>query len=159
MMRPNPYLLLLSTLDFSVADLVFNRQGQLSPGQRLALERERLQQIERCLLTWVALFIAALVLRVHWFVIVLGTSAMGWMLAALWLRCEEDLRVTVQRVSGHVEGHQSVAWLFYNRFCLSVNQQTLMVSARINAAFEPGRCYRLYYTSGSRRLLSAEVMA
>jgi hypothetical protein len=158
MMRPNPYLLLLSALEFTVADLAFNRNGELSPPQRQMLEQERLQHIERCVFAWIMLLIVGLILQVDLWIIVFGTLIAGWLVLGLWLRGEEDLHGGVHIILGRVDeppGHGA----FYNRYRLLVNGQTLMVSPRVKSAFQPGRAYRLYATAGSHRLLAAELAA
>lgn len=156
LVRQNPYLLLLGVLDFSAADLAANRQGKLTPKQQTQLERKRLRTLQGWILAVCGLVAAGIALHARLIVIVFGTATLVTMALYGWLKFDGDFNQRVQRVQGRL---QFTARLMSPFYTLHIGDQDFRVSALVKRAFQSGDSYCLYYTAGSRTILSAEMAA
>jgi hypothetical protein len=159
MMRPNPFLLLIGVLDFSVSDLYANRQGQLTPQQRIQLEHVRQRSIEILAGILLVLILIGIALEVRLMVIVFGTASMITMMVGLSIRFDEDLNGKVQTVSGRMRFKGALGLPLHPYYHLLIDSEDFLVSQRVKQAFDTELRYRLYYTPGSHIILSAEVAA
>lgn len=159
MMRPNPYLLLIGGLDFSLSDLDANRRGELTSRQRAHLEHRRLREMELCTLGLILLILAGILFELRLMLVVFGAACLVSIMLAVGMRYEEDLRGRVQVVSGRPTFKPAVALPLHPRDHLLIDSQEFSVSQHIKQAFDTGHHYRLYFAPGSRTILSAEVAA
>ncbi len=155
MMRPNPYLLLVSALNFSLNDLDANRRGKLSPTQIVALEQRRLHEMELCTLGLIILILSSLILEIRLVVMLFVAACLVSLMIAIEIRYEEDIRGGVEMVSGRLNFEPNADLL--SRYHIQVDDQDFRVRNRIKGAFDGQHRYRLYYTAASRVILSAEV--
>lgn len=156
LVRQNPYLLLLDVLDFSAADLAANRQGKLTPKQHKQLEHKRLRILQSWILAICGLVAAGVALHARLIVIVFGSAILVTMALYGWLKFDGDFNQQVQRVQGRL---QFTVRLMSPLYILHIGDQDFKVSAFVKQAFQSGDAYCLYYTAGSRTILSAEMAA
>ena len=157
MMRANPYLMLIGALNFSVTDLDANRQGELSESQRIHLRQHRLKEMEWWLIGLILLVFAGIIISAEWLPVFFVTACIVSMILAIWFRGEEDLHGRVQAVSGKLTFTSSSIWPSY--YHVWVGNEHFYAPKRVKHAFEGGRHYRVYFTPGSRTIVSAEVAA
>lgn len=155
MMHPNPHLLLMSRLGFTVADLAANQLGELSFSQQSSIhDRARRQARIGAVILAVILTLEVILLR-EW-IIPLFTLALGLtLLTALRLRGLDDLRGGVAMLTGSLE---QVAPAAPAGFTLTIGGMRFPATRLTAQAFEVGHLYRIYYTRAGRALLSAEVV-
>jgi hypothetical protein len=157
MLHPNPYLALADALNFTVADLEANRHGILTHHQRAYLESRRLKAIEPWALFLVGLLALGLVLRLQPILLVFGVCCLITGVVAAWTRSDADLTGRVRVTSGKltaVAGRN----VFSPRYHIRIGVEPFGVSASVKRAFDPARRYRVYYTSGTHTILSAELL-
>ena len=159
MMRPNPYLLLLGALDFSVSDLYANRRGELSAHQREQLQRQSLHEIELAIAGLIALIVCGIAFEVRLIVVVFGAACLFSVILAVVIRFEEDAKGVVRVVSGRPEFKPAGRLPFLRPYQLRVDSEDFLVSRPVMQAFDQQHRYRLYYAPGSRTIVSAEVAA
>jgi hypothetical protein len=159
MMRPNPFLLLIGVLDFSVSDLYANRQGSLTKRQRAQLEHQRTREIEWWAVGLVVLLVSGIMLEARLMVLTFGATSLISIMLAVWIRCDEDLQGRVQVVSGRLGFKAAVGLPFHPQYHLLIDSEDFLVSRQVKQGFDMEQRYRLYYTPGTRTILSAEVAA
>jgi len=157
MLRQNPHLLLMGALGFSALDLSANSQGELSHQQKKQLENARFRQLEAWTLAAVLVWVIGLPIHALLLVMLFLTAAIISVMIATWHRIEEDLSGRIEVVNGRLEMSETVL-PFPGRY-LQMNGERFSVSHEVAEAFIPGRIYRLYFTPGSRTILSAELLA
>lgn len=157
MMRPNPYLLLISALNFTAADLADNQRGRLSPNQRETLLRQVLSSVRGWGLVVIILGIGGLMFQatsVFW----LAGVIMAAVAALAWLSFQADLAGGVHAVDGRVTLQERLPLPFWSPYYLVVGRYRFPVSREIGHGFTRGHSYRVYYTSRSRTIVSGEVL-
>ncbi|MBZ0282897.1 MAG: hypothetical protein K8L97_19310 [Anaerolineae bacterium] len=156
LVRQNPYLLLLGALDFSAADLAANRQGKLTAKQRTQLEQKRLRTLQGWIVAICGLIAGGVALHMRLIVIVFGSATLVTLALYGWLKYNADFSERVQRAQGQFQFTSQLGWPFY---ILQIGDEQFRVSSRLKRAFQAGDAYRVYYTVGSRTILSAEMAA
>ncbi len=159
MMRPNPFLLLIGVLDFSVSDLYANREGRLTSQQRIQLERQRMRDMEILGAVLLVLIVLGIALELRLMVIVFGAASMITIMVGVWIRFDEDLNGTVQMVSGRLRFKGAIGLPLRPYYHLLIDSEDFLVSHQVKQAFDTDLRYRLYYTPGSHTILSAELAA
>ncbi|MBI1279844.1 MAG: hypothetical protein GC179_17080 [Anaerolineaceae bacterium] len=154
MLNPNPYMMLSGALGFSAADLNANRLGVLTPYQRQLLSGQRSRT-----LAWSAGLILFLVLlgfvfEMQWLLIAFFAACFITIMLATWQRYQEDLDVPVEMVAGKLAFQP----LPLGRYAAVINGQSFRLSKQLKSAFNESLHYRLYYTPGTRTILSAEIV-
>lgn len=157
MMQSNPYLGLISALDFSVADLYTNRRGELSDSQKTRIRHHRMKAIELWLVGMGVLVVVGLVLEAHWIAIVFGVCTIISLMMATWIHSEDDLQSGAHSTSGRLMlgPHR----LFSSRYHLWVGKEHFLISGALKEALDTRYAYRIYFTAGNRTILSAETTA
>jgi len=154
MLSPNPYMTLSNALGFSTADLNANRMGVLTPYQRGMLSNQRLRMLGWPALLILLLLVVGFALHIEFiFIAFLGACLVTFMIAT-WQRFQEDLESNVQVMVG--QWAQRTAPL--GRPIAIINGQTFNIPKQLTNAFIENVRYRLYYTSGTRTILSAEII-
>ena len=154
MLSPNPYMALSTALGFSAADLNANRLGVLSPYQRGMLSNQRLRT-----LSWPAIFMLLLLavgyaLHVEFLFVAFIGACLITFIVATWQRFQEDLESPVEVAVGQW-GQRTLP---LGRHAALVNGQTFNLPKHLMNAFNENVRYRLYYTAGTRTILSAEII-
>jgi hypothetical protein len=157
MLRQNPHLQLMGALGFSASDIAANSQGELSPQQGATLRESRNLQVLRWGTLIALLWVIGLILQVEWIVLLFGTAVIVSIIMAAWMRANADLAGGVQSMTGRLDLTADLPFVFTYR--LDLSGETFHVARGAGSAFQPGRIYRLYYTTLSRTLLSAELIA
>ncbi len=154
MLSPNPYMTLSTALGFSAADINANRQGVLTPYQRGILIGQRTRAL--VWLAVLALFLLGVgyVLRLEFLLVAFISACLMTMMVAAWRRFQDDLESPVEVVVGRWEPHT----LSLGRKAAVINGQTFTLPKHLINAFSEHVRYRLYYTSGTRTILSAEIL-
>ncbi|MBA3870652.1 MAG: hypothetical protein ABI970_19115 [Chloroflexota bacterium] len=154
MLNPNPYMALSTALGFSAADLNANRLGVLSPYQREKLSTQRLHTLGWSALLILLLLVGGYFLQAEFiFVVFCGACLITFMIAT-WQRIQEDLDGHVQVITGQLTQRT----LPLGRYAADVNGQTFNLPKHLTNAFNTTTHYRLYYTPGTRTILSAEII-
>jgi hypothetical protein len=156
MLYPNPHMQLMGALQFSAFDLYANQQGRLSPIQRKQIETRRLQHLEAWVGGLMLFWAGGLLLVVPFLVLVFFTAVSLSIMIAIWRRGEDDLQDRVETVTGQLE---QFAAPFPLGGVVKVGEAQFRVSRLMSSAFAGSHIYRLYFTSGSHTLLSAEVLS
>ncbi len=157
MMRPNPYMLLISALNFTAADLADNQRGRLSPNQREILLRQVVSSVRGWGLVVAVLGIGGLMFQsmvVIWFAGVM----MAAVAALIWLSFQADLANGVRAVDGRVTLQERLPLPFWSPYYLVIGRFRFPVSREIGHGFTRGHSYRVYYISRSRTIVSGEVL-
>lgn len=155
MMHPNPHLLLMSRLGFTVVDLAANRLGELSQSQQESIQERTGRQVRVGLLILAAVVLLEVIVLREW-IIPAFTLALGvTLLVTLRLRGLDDLRGGVAMLTGALEQITPAA---PSGFTLTIGGMRFPASQQTAHAFAVGHFYRVYYTRVSRALLSAEVL-
>jgi hypothetical protein len=154
MLRQNPHLLLMGALDFSTSDLAANSRGELSPTQRQNIHEARLRQAGFLIIGTTLVWIIGAQLHVDWLPLVFSSAMLVTLILSVMYRAQDDLKSPVQSATGRV----SIGFVMLGSH-IHINNRTFSASRSVGEAFVPGRIYRLYYTDGSRTLLSAELIA
>jgi hypothetical protein len=154
MLNPNPYMVLATALGFSAADLNANRLGVLTLYQRQMLLSQRFRALiwPAALMIVVGLF--GFILQVQFLLIVFLAACFITIMVATWQRFQEDLDVPVETIAGRV----AVQPLPFGRYKTVVNGQAFRLPRQLNNAFNQSFNYRLYYSPGTRTILSAEII-
>ncbi|MCB9452193.1 MAG: hypothetical protein H6672_12190 [Anaerolineaceae bacterium] len=156
MMRPNPYILLVATLNFTAVDLSDNRQGRLSRHQREVLSR-RIRLVSRDWgmlaggLAVVGLFLQ--ITAIAWFACAVFVGGM----ILVWLSFQADLN-GVSSVDGCVNLVERLPVPFLSPYYLMIGAHRFPVSRQVGYGFANGHSYRIYYTNGSHTIVSGEVL-
>lgn len=157
MLRQNPYMLLIGALNFSAIDLAANRRGQLSTNQRHEIVGRRLHEIEVWVLVLLLLIVSGVALHVRLVVIAFGGATLITLALAIWLKFDADLNEKVKVAQGKPRITQQLRLPFKARYVLVIGDERFTISQRVRRAFHEDARYRVYYSPGSRSLLSAEV--
>jgi hypothetical protein len=154
MLNPNPYMMLSGALGFSAADLNANRLGVLTPYQRERLLSKRSRSLVWPVILILFLVAAGLAFEVQWLYIIFFAACLGSIMIATWLRYQEDFEQPVEMITGK--------WTFQpaylGRYAGVVGGQKFSLSSHLSNAFNENFRYRLYYTPGTRTILSAEII-
>jgi hypothetical protein len=153
MLQANPYLSVMTALNFTMLDLAANRRGVLSTDQRKRLQRRRFHDVKAWSLS------LSLAVLIGWLsnmrVLLVGALAAALVISAvIWLRIHADLHGRVQ----HIQGRLTSVPNGLGGAAIVVGQERFPVSRRVQAAFQAQRRYRLYYTPFTRMILSAELV-
>lgn len=160
----------MTALNFTADDLAANRAGHLSDRQRAYLTLDRRKNailgavVEAALvvsvtaLLFVGLRDANTILTVLGGMLLLLNTALSLFFVLNWVRTSNDLKTgeteTVEGPAQHVVRQAGQVQAASVRIGDTVEVPTADVEAF--KAFEPGAVYRLYRTTHTRRLLSAE---
>jgi hypothetical protein len=154
MLNPNPYMALSTALGFSAADLNANRLGVLTPYQRDKLFNQRQQALSLPAILLVVLFIAGYILQLEFILIAFFAACLVTLIVATWQRFQEDLENHVNVVAGQLTQRT----MLLGRNAAVVDGQTFNLPKHLVNAFNNNLHYRLYYTPGTRTILSAEII-
>lgn len=157
MMHSNPYLILLGALDFSVADLYTNRRGELSDVQRARLRHQRLKQVEVWLAGIVGLIVVGLAFEAPLLVVLFGVCTLVSVIMAVWIRAEDDLQSGIHSAAGKVT--VAPRRLRPSQYDLWVGTEHFSIAKTLKDALDTRYAYRVYFTGGSRTIVSAEMAA
>ena len=154
MLRPNPIMQLYGDAPFDAEDVAANSRAQLSMGQRRRFQRER----AFILGAWVSVLgvwvLMAEALRLRPWLAVVGAAGAVVGLLVTTLRYHDDLQ-------GPVLAAEGVAWvkpLSLSRSRLQLGADEFGLPRSWRRVIAPGTMYRVYYSAGSRMLLSAEFV-
>ncbi len=152
MLRPNPIVRLVADAPFDAGDVAANGHAHLSPEQRTRLQRQRTLHLGM----WLALLSGWLLLTealwLHPGLAAAGAAIIAAVLVLNLMRDHDDLSAPVMMAQGVVHIEAS-AW---PRARLNVGGQIFNLPRRWQRLLTSGVVYRVYYTAGSRVLLSAE---
>jgi hypothetical protein len=154
MLSPNPYMTLSTALGFSAADLNANRHGVLTPYQRGMLINQRLRTLTIPTILTLLLVIVGYLLQAEFILIAFIAACLMTTMLATWQRFQEDLESPVEVVIGQ----WSQRTLFLGRQIALVNGRTFNLPKHLKNTFNENVRYRLYYTAGTRTILSAEIL-
>ncbi len=167
--------LLRKALDFDDVDLDANRNGAITPKQRLMLSRKQGWQISHTPGTYFFLFSVLLiatcalwnplsqtlllVLVVYTALAVVISSVSLTLLMNRLIRIRIDLREgTVHTIGGQVSLDVRSPSRYNVKCSLRVQDMRFEISKAVMLAFHNGEYYRVYYTPHSKTVLSAELM-
>ena len=145
---------LSTALGFSAADLNANRLGILTPYQREKLFNQRQQVLSWPVILLVLLLGVGYVLHIEFILIVFFGACLVTLIIATWQRFQEDLEGRVDVIAGQLAQRT----LPLGRYAAVINGQTFSLSKHLINAFNENVHYRLYYTPGTRTILSAEII-
>jgi len=154
MLSPNPYMTLSTALGFSAADINANRRGVLTSYQRAMLVNQRLRTLAWPALMTLLLEAAGFAFELEFILMAFIGACLVTIMLAIWQRFREDLENSVQVVVGQWAQHISPL----GRSTAVVNGQTFNLPRHLRLAFSDNVHYRLYYTSGTHTILSAEIL-
>ncbi len=155
-------------LRFSEADLRANRQGRLSEAQAARLHQARRRASLLAALLFCALVIVASLLlysgqargkpllSMTGSLLIVVNALLSGFAGRSWMRTGSDLRAgAVEALAGDVERvlRRGPAG---DRYLLRINGDSLAVSRDVFLGFQHAAPYRIYRSSHSRQLLSAE---
>ncbi len=161
---------LMTALNFTAADLAANRAGELSQRQRsyLRIDHQKNMILGGVLVVVFIFTVTAFlfvgirdgnrILQVFGVILLFCNVGLSWFFAINWVRLSYDLRTNcpdvVEGAARHVVRQLGRAKTGSVRIGEAVEVPTENLEAF--QAFEPGAVYRLYRTSHTHRLLSAE---
>ena len=145
---------LSTALGFSAADLNANRMGVLTPYQRGMLSSHRLRTLSRPFIILLMLLTLGFALQIEFIFIAFCGACLVTFIIAIWQRFQEDLESNIESMVG--QWLQSTAPL--GRHVAIINGQTFNIPKQLTNAFIENVRYRLYYTSGTHTILSAEIV-
>ena len=154
MLNPNPYMALSTALGFSATDLNANRLGVLTPYQRNRLSSQRQQALSWPIIVLLLLLVGGYLLHVEFILIAFIGACLVTLIIATWQRFQEDLEGHVKVVAGQMAQHT----LPLGRYAAVVDGQTFSLPKHLINTFNQNLHYRLYYTPGTRTILSAEII-
>lgn len=154
MLNPNPYMLLSGVLGFSAADLTANRLGILTDKQRENLLTQRLHALARPSALLLVVVLGGLLIEAEWLVIAFVAACIISVVVAIWVRFSQDLEGPVEAIAGKwLPNHSS-----RGRVTVDMGGLVFTVPPSTQRAFNESARYRLYYTPGTRTILSAEII-
>jgi len=145
---------LSTALGFSAADLNANRLGVLTSYQRGMLSSQRSHSLSWPSIILLILLALGFALQIEWIFIAFCGACLVTFIIAIWQRFQEDFESPVEMVVGQWAQHT----LPFGRYVAEVNGQTFNLPKHLVNAFTANVRYRLYYTSGTRTILSAEII-
>ncbi len=154
MLNPNPYMMLSGALGFSASDLNANRLGVLTPYQRERLLSKRSKSLIWPILFTLFLVVIGLAFEVTWLFIIFLAACLGSIMIATWLRYQEDFERPVEMITGK----WSFQPAYLGRYAGMVGGQKFNLPKNLSSVFSENFRYRLYYTPGTRTILSAEIV-
>ena len=154
MLSPNPYLTLSTALGFSAADLNANRLGVLTPYQRTMLVNQRSRSLAVPAALTLLLLALGYALQAEFILVAFIAVCLMTIMVATWQRYRDDLDSPVEVVVGQWALHN----LTFGRQMALINGQTFNLPKHLKNAFNENVRYRLYYTAGTRTILSAEIL-
>ncbi|MCA0455244.1 MAG: hypothetical protein LCI00_14810 [Chloroflexi bacterium] len=154
MLNPNPYLMLSGELGFSAADLTANRLGVMTAKQREQVYTRRLQAMKLPAVVLVLVIFGGLLFEAEWLMIVFGAACMISILVAIWVRFAQDLDSPVEAIAGQWTPYRST----FGRSALHMGGLMFHLPQAAHQAFNERARYRLYFTPGTRTILSAEII-
>ncbi len=154
MLNPNPYMLLSGVLGFSAADLTANRLGILTNKQRKNLLSQRLQALVWPSALLLVVILGGLLIEAEWLVIAFTSACIISVIVAIWVRFSQDLDGPVEVIAGKWNPQRSTL----GRYAVDIGGLVFTVPASSQRAFSESARYRLYYTPGTRTILSAEMI-
>jgi hypothetical protein len=154
MLNPNPYMVLATALGFSAADLNANRLGVLTPYQRQIILNQRFRALVWPVGLMILIAVFGYVLQVQFLLIAFLAACLITLMVANWQRFQEDLDAPVETIAGRV----TLQPISFGRYKAIVNGQSFRLPRQFNSAFNQSFNYRLYYTPGTRTILSAEII-
>ncbi|MBZ0307527.1 MAG: hypothetical protein K8I82_15785 [Anaerolineae bacterium] len=158
MMRPNPYMLLMTALDFTVTDLAENRRGRLSKRQRAYLMRQSWSVLGGRVALLVVLILGGWVFGVHSLIWLTAAAIVLVTLVVIGRSLNTDLQGMVRATDGTVRVVGDSFLPLISRHHLVVGGQQFTVSEQVGQGFATDRSYRIYYTTGTRTILSGELL-
>ncbi len=155
MLNPNPYMVLSGVLGFSAADLTANRLGVLTANQRQALAQQRLRTLGLLASLILVVVVGGHLLQVGLVVIAFCAACLISILLATLERFNEDFEGRVEAIAGN----WALRRLPLGRYGADVGGQLFNLPKPVKTAFNEQARYRVYYTPGTRRILSAEMIS
>jgi hypothetical protein len=149
---------LTSLNGFASEDLVYNREGRLSPNQQLELRRAAREKVyEICVVVAFAM-LNLVVFHAHSpFVIIMGAFII-YLAVRLVQRVGEFREGVVYEVVGDASAQFVPDSEGPDRYWLHIEGLKLEISDVIYAAFRPGGPYRIYYVAASNTAVGGEVL-
>ena len=155
MLNPNPYLALSGELGFSAADLTANRLGIMTAKQRQQLHTRRLQAMKKPAAVLGLVILGGLLFYAEWLVIAFGAVCMISIMVAIWVRFTQDLDSPVETIAGQLRSYHSA----FGQCAANIGGVELSFPHTLHRAFNESARYRLYFTPGTRTILSAEILS
>lgn len=155
MLNPNPYLMLSGELGFSAADLTAKRLGVMTAKQREQLHIRRSQALRMPAAMLVLVVFGGLLVEAEWLVIAFGAACMISIMVAIWVRFTQDLDSPVEAIAGQWTPSRST----FGRAAAGIGGLEFSLPRSVQHVFNESARYRLYFTPGTRTILSAEILS
>lgn len=154
MLNPNPYMVLSGVLGFSAADLTANRLGVMTANQRENLYAQRIQALKWPAAVLMLVVVGGLLIQAEWLVIAFCAACIVSVMVAIWVRYTQDLESPVEAIAGKWKAQRSTL----GRYAVDIGGSVFTLPQSAQRAFTESARYRLYYTPGTRTILSAEML-